>query len=397
MLLAVNAQEAVRSLMAAKQRTMLALLGVIIGIGSVMAMVSVGETVKQEALAQFKQMGTDILTISQGMDFSPQGRASAPLVLTAKDFDRLELYSHYVAALSPEVDVWGKMKAGRADISISLKGVRPVHQKINRIALKEGRFLSDFDKERYFVVLGSRVADDLIRKGAPRPLRRVTVDGRPFEVIGVLKPAQLGYRSDEVDQAAFIPLDVAQRMSSQPGLGRAIVKLTPGADPNVASAELQDLMRILRGPQAMLSIQSPRQLLEQMARQMRLFTLLLAAVGSISLVVGGVGIMNMMLATVAERRREIGIRRALGARQGDIASQFLVESVTLSLSGGAVGVALGAAACLVTSSVQGWKAVTPLWAMGLCLAVAMAVGLFFGYYPARKAARQDVIQALRSE
>jgi putative ABC transport system permease protein len=152
-----------------------------------------------------------------------------------------------------------------------------------------------------------------------------------------------------------------------------------------------------QGGPARLDIHSPRQLLEQIAGQMRLYTLLLAAVGSISLIVGGVGIMNMMLVSVTERRREIGIRRALGAQQRDIVSQFLVESMLLSLVGGAVGVGLGTAASLVIARLQDWEPLVLPSAMALCLGVSLAVGLFFGYYPARKAAGVDVIVALKAD
>lgn len=397
MLIAVNAREAVRSLLASKQRTILALLGVIIGIGSVMAMLSVGETVKGQALEQFKAMGTDILTISPGGFGGSQEGSLPPRDLTPEDFEMVARYAKSIRSMAQEVTGWGKVRAGKAEVSGSLKGVSPAYRDINRLSLQSGRFFSFLDEERPFAILGSVVAGELAQKGAKTPIAEVTINGKPFEVVGLLNPAQLGYRSDEVDRSVFLPLRLAQLHLNQPGVSQVTMRIKPEVDHRVAQAEIERLMNTFQGRATPLSFQSPRQLIEQMSKQMRLYTLLLAAVGSISLVVGGVGIMNMMLVSVTERRREIGIRRALGAQQADITSQFLVESVILSLSGGVLGLALGVAAALVTAASQGWKPVVPITALFLCMGVALAVGLFFGYYPARKASHLDVIVALKAE
>ena len=397
MLLSVNSKEAVRSLLASKQRTILALIGIIIGIGSVMAMLSVGETVKAQSLAQFQLMGTDVISVSEGYIPSEEGRPTAQVVLRPEHFDRAVKYGKYIRRISPEASLWGKLRAGKAEVSGSFLGVRPVFKEVNRLDLHQGRFLAPFDGGKFYAVLGAKAAEELLAKGAKPPIEEVTLEGRPFKVIGRLAPANLGFNSDEVDRGVFIPLDLALRRTQNNGLTKITVQLWPWADHDKASAEIQDLVSRFAGRPTPLSIQSPRQLLEQMAEQMRLFTLLLAAVGSISLVVGGVGIMNMMLVSVTERRREIGIRRALGAQRGDIVSQFLVESVVLSLTGGLIGVGLGVAASLVSAHVQNMESVVPGGALLLCLGVALAVGLFFGYYPARKAANLDVIVALKAE
>lgn len=393
MLLSVNAREAWRSLKASKQRTILALLGVIIGIGSVMAMLSVGETVKAKALAEFRQMGTDIITVRKG--YVPDSFGGGGLDVL--DFDKVAKFSRNIREVSPEVSTWGKIRAGNAEADASIKGVRPVFKHIDKLHMARGRFLTHFDEERSFCVLGSKIQETLVREGARPPIDEVTLRGLPFQVLGVLDPAQLGFRSDEVDSAVFIPLGLADRMGGFQGASRITVRLWPESEHDVASAEINALWKKLTGGSSILEIDSPKQLLEQMAKQMRLYTLLLAAVASISLVVGGVGIMNMMLVSVTERRREIGIRRALGAQRADITSQFLVESVILSLVGGIIGIILGIGACFAVSKFNDWNPVIPLDAMGLCLAVAMAVGLFFGYYPARKASHLDVIVALKAE
>ncbi len=394
-MLAVNAREALRSLAASKQRTLLALIGVIIGIGSVMAMLGLGETVKAEALRQFNQMGTDVITLRPG--FAPEGAAARPQVLLAEDMTLLSRYANSVRSVSPEVEVYGKVRSGPAELSGSVKGVWPAFAEINRLKMARGRFLTTYDRDSSFAVLGHAAFQKLILQGAREPLEEITIKGRPYSVIGVLAPAELGYNSNMVDDAVMIPLDMAQRYAESPGLNQAAVRLWPDMDHDLASAEITNLLNQFKGLPFNLHISSPRQLLEQIARQMRLYTMLLAAVGSISLIVGGVGIMNMMLVSVTERRREIGVRRAMGAQRKDIVSQFLVESMLLSLTGGTIGVGLGLIVSLVTASVKGWQ---PVWVPGavmLCLGVSLAVGLFFGYYPARKAAGVDVIVALRAD
>jgi putative ABC transport system permease protein len=394
-MLAVNAREALRSLASSKQRTLLALLGVIIGIGSVMAMLGLGETVKAEALRQFNQMGTDVITLRPG--FGSGDDTGGPQVLLPRDMELLSRYARSVRSISPEVEVYGKVRSGPAELSGSIKGVWPAFAEVNRLKMARGRFLTTYDRDSPFAVLGHAAFQKLIQQGAREPLEEITIMGRPYSVIGVLSPAELGYNSSMVDDAVLIFLDMAQRFSLEPGLNQAAVQLWPDMDHDLASAEIQNLFNQFKGMTFSLSINSPRQLLEQISRQMRLYTMLLAAVGSISLIVGGVGIMNMMLVSVTERRREIGIRRAMGAQRNDIVSQFLVESMLLSLTGGIIGVGLGEAISLIAARAQGWQ---PVWVPGailLCLGVSLAVGLFFGYYPARKAAGVDVIVALRSD
>ena len=390
----VNIREALRSLLASKQRTLLALLGVVIGIGSVMAMLTIGASIKEEALRQFKQMGTDVLTlkplIGPAQD-SPESVFSLALA------QRLAKYSRHILLVSPEKEVYGQLGSRGKSVSASILGVRSAYAVIKRLRPARGRLLTFLDQGRPHAVVGAELARLLERASPGARLDRVEVEGRPFVVVGILAPAQLGLDSRQVDSALLVPLDVAARMNPQPALSSVTVKLRPQSDHKQAQREIKYLAQRFGLPGDAFHIESPRQILEQMEKQMGLYTLLLAAVGSISLVVGGVGIMNMLLVSVTERRREIGIRRALGARRRDITSQFLVESVILSLGGGVIGIILGGVVGYVVAQVQAVPlVVTPQAALG-CLGVAAMVGLVFGYYPARKAAAMDVILALRSE
>ena len=387
-----------RSLLASKQRTLLALLGVIIGIGSVMAMLAIGETIKAESMRQYQAMGTDILTIRPEAQPRPGEPWGAMAVITPEDMTRLARYSRAIRRYSLIVETSATLRAGRAKLeNATLNGVQAAYRQIKRLKMARGRFISPLDQGRHHLVLGSQVARDLDRAGAPRPLRELTIKGRIYKVIGVLAPADLGYDSDTVNRAAFAPVGMALRMDGQTGAGSAVVQVKRGTDHAAAGAELNRLMQGFTHGRVSLEVESPKQLLQQMAAQMRLLTLLLAAVGSISLVVGGVGIMNMMLVSVAERRREIGIRRAMGAQKGYITLQFLVESVILSGAGGIIGIAAGLGGAWLAADMQKWQFQMPLDAVGLCLGVALGVGLFFGYYPARKAAGMQIIDALKTE
>jgi putative ABC transport system permease protein len=397
-ILLVNTKEAVRSLLAAKQRTILALLGVIIGIGSVMAMLAVGETIKAESMRQYQAMGTDILTIRPEAAPRPGQSWGGLAVITPEEMARLARYSRDIRRYSLIAETSATIIAGRAKLeSIFLSGVQAAFQQIKRLRIARGRFLSPLDRGRYHIVLGSQAARNLDRAGAPRPLRELVIKGRIYKVIGVLAPADLGYDSDTVNQAAFVPLGVALHLDGQNGAGSAVVQVGPKADHQATADELNRMMKGFTGGKVSLEVESPKQLLKQMAAQMRLLTLLLAAVGSISLVVGGVGIMNMMLVSVTERRREIGIRRAMGAQKSFITLQFLVESVILSGAGGIIGITAGIGGAWLAADLQGWQFQAPLEAVGLCLGVALAVGLFFGYYPAKKAAGMKIINALKAD
>ncbi len=395
MQLLVDIREAWRSLLSSKQRTLLALLGVMIGIGSVMAMLTLGETVKNAALERFRAMGTDILTVipSGGGSGGPEEPGQG---ITAEDLDRLARYSRTASLISPEINGWGKVRVGSHEVSATLKAVRPYYQGINRLTVSRGRPLSFLDAGRPHVLLGRQVYDELVSLGSSPDMRQVSLEGLPFEVVGILDSARLGLRSNEVDRAVFFPLESAGLIWSRPQISQATVKLMSDELHEVAALELPRLLERFAGRPVPLTVHSPRQVLESMAEQMRLYTLLLAAVGSISLIVGGVGIMNMMLVSVTERRREIGIRRALGASRNDVTGQFLVESTLLSICGGLIGILLALGVAWAVAWWQGWPLVVPAMAPALCLAVALLVGLFFGYYPARKAARLEIINALRS-
>lgn len=403
-------REAAGNLMAAKQRTLLALIGIVIGAGSVIAMINVGQMVKQQALLQFQALGPDMLNITieappsmtggqPGGGRGGGGRGGLPIDVALDLIARtpgLAVASPLIMANASMVrdgrPVYGQMMAGTSAL-LDLTGV----------TMAEGRFISDIDGSEPFIA-GARGAMEQtfgMSMGPPKaPLRvgeALRVGGSLFTVVGTFDAGGfnplLGFQPSN---ALFIPLHAARRVTDSPVVSQIIGRMAPGMTPQAIEAQLREALAA-QGRTERATVRSAEELMQAMESQMRLFTLLLGAIGSISLVVGGVGVMNIMLVSVMERRREIGLRLAIGARPKEITWLFLIESVLLSGVGGLAGLILG----LGASYLFGNFTSTPFFPSELAALVGVvvsgSVGVFFGYYPARRAARLDPIEALRAE
>ena len=392
-LLKANVREAVGSLTGAKQRSLLALIGIAIGIGSVIAMISVGTIVKDEAVKQFRRMGTDILTIQNISEEAGARRGAATIGLA----DALGLAtSPSIDASAPYMSSHGQASiSGRTTARVNVVGVTAGFGELAKLVVEEGRFISDLDLRRYYCVIGSEIAQTMRGTGNGSIVgETLRIDDIVFTVVGVLRSGLRGPREFAISRAVLIPISTAQRVVGYSDIRRIIVRTNPSTHYLSAMAEVHSYFR-RKSRDLVVRVESPKTLIEQMHKQMRLFTLLLGAVGGISLLVGGIGVMNVMLISVTERRLEIGIRRALGARRRDIQWQFLIESIILSLVGGALGIALGIGTSYVICQFTSWTFLVPAISIGLGVGVASAVGLLFGYYPAWQAARLDPIKALR--
>ena len=394
MMLRANVREACRSLYAAQQRSLLALIGIVIGIGSVIAMISVGQIVQVEALKEFEELGTNILTIA--VINREQRSAAARLALA--DALALPRQTRAIEAAAPMIRMYGAMRyAGKRLDNDGAIGVTAAIMDLDKLELAAGRFISDWDVQQRYGVVGAELAKRLRAAGARRVVgQQIKVDQRLYTIVGVLKPMAQGRRRANPNRAVYLPITTMMRDFPRHTIREITARIRPHIHYKQAEAEAQAHFRRV-APAAQIAVQSAEQLIESMQRQMRLFALLLGAIGSISLVVGGIGVMNVMLVSVVERRKEIGIRRALGARRGDIQLQFLIESLILSLLGGAFGLSLGVAMSYVVCRVGDWGFFVSPLALMLGVGVASGVGLFFGFYPARQAARLDPIAALRSE
>ncbi len=385
-----NVKEAAASLISARQRSLLALLGIAIGVGSVIAMMSVGVIVRDEGLRQFKELGTDILSI--------RIRRAAPhlaALVTPEDAFRIAALPT-LAAAAPYMTTQGRISiAGRAAQDVTVVGTTASLADLDKLSIATGRHISDLDTRRYYCVIGAAVASAMREAGFEKVVgEAVRLDSAVYTVVGVLKRIPQGKRRYDPTRSVLIPISTAQRVFTRPAVRNFTARMKPGAHHLAATQEVNDYFR-RKSRDLRVRVRSAEQLIEQMYKQMRLFTLLLGSLGSISLLVGGIGVMNVMLISVAERRLEIGIRRAIGARRADIQSQFLIESVMLSLAGGAVGMGAGIAATWGICNFAGWTFQISATAMGLGMAVATACGVFFGFYPAWQAARLDPVATLR--
>ena len=394
--LRADVREALASLNVNRQRTVLALVGLALGVAAVTAMVSVGATAKAEALKRFQDLGTETLVIRKRPDNAGQQRAAA--AIGAEDAAALPAQTSTIAAAAPGLQVFGAVAYGGRSLGTrSIVGAAEAVAKLSKLRPSAGRFVSDLDMQRPYCVVGHAIAQAMRTAGARRVVGEpVTLAGRIYTVVGELAPTpRSSLRPFRVDESVFVPITTAQRVF-RADIQFVVARMGEGANHREAAAEAQahfeNRVRNLR-----VAVQTADDLIAALRKQMRLFTLLLAAVGGISLVVGGAGAMNVMLAAVTERRREVGVRRALGARRRDIRNQFLVEALALSLAGGVLGILLGVVVPYAICIYTGWSFVASPAAMLAGFGVATGAGVFFGAYPARRAAGLDPIAALRAQ
>src|ERR1051325_889035 len=395
-------------------RTLLTMLGIIIGVGAVIVMVAIGQGAKAQIQQRINNLGTNLIVITPGATATgavSQG-AGTSTRLTLDDAAALKRESTLLTGVSPVVATFAQVVGGLGNWRTGINGVSPDCATIRDWSVSTGRFFDDNDVRsmRKVAVLGKTVADNLFPDqdpvGAEIRLRNV-----PFEIIGVLLAKGQTAQGSDQDDVILAPYTTVQTRLS----GRAFIPQILGS--TATKEEIPDAQRegeipgaqrevagILRQTHKLAAYENPdftvrnqNDLAEAAQGTADVMTLLLAAIAGISLLVGGIGIMNIMLVSVTERTREIGIRLAIGARGSDVMTQFLVESVVMSVIGGLIGVAAGFAGAAVVQRATGWGTVIAREMVGVAIGFSAAVGIFFGFYPARKAAALDPIQALRYE
>ena len=382
---------AFNGLRANKMRSFLTMLGVIIGVGAVIALVSVGTGASQEVTTQVEALGSNLVIV---MPASARGR-DLRVEDAATIEERVAGVAHAVPSLRESATVvW----TGRS-IDTDVVGTTEFLPEVQSHPVAQGRFLSGQDVlyRRFVAVLGATARNNLF--GLRDPMgQEIYISGYPFTVIGVMaEKGEGGLFTPDPDDRVLIPVTTAQRLLGTNKVGSIYVSVNQGANADLATNHIQRIFEVRFGDADAVQVFSQQQILAAVGSVTGILTMLLGAIAGISLLVGGIGIMNIMLVSVTERTREIGVRKAVGARSRDILAQFLVESVIISLVGGAIGIALGMLGSAAISRLGNVPSVVSLSWVAIAFGFAAAVGVFFGIYPAMQASRLDPIQALRHD
>jgi len=396
---------ATQSILKNKMRTFLTMLGIVIGVAAVIVMVAVGYGAQESIQKQIGSLGTNMIMIMPGASAAGgvnQGAATFNR-LTPADYEKLQRESLLLNAVSPVVFTQAQAISGAGNWRTRIQGVSTDYQTIRDWPVDVGTFFTEPDlrSARKVAVLGSTVAKQLFPGGDPIG-QQMQIRDVPFTVMGVLRSKGQSAGGQDADDIILVPFTTAQsRLSGRQRVNQIIGSTSSAQDVPAAQEEIRSILReshkLGDGDDDDFTIRNQDEIAAAASSTTKVMTLLLAAIASISLLVGGIGIMNIMLVSVTERTREIGIRMAIGARGSDVLTQFLIESVAISMLGGLIGVVIGFGGAAIVGRVTGWTTSTPAEAVVIAVAFSAAVGVFFGFYPARQAASLNPIQALRYE
>jgi putative ABC transport system permease protein len=401
---------ALRALRVNALRSALTMLGIVIGVGAVIAMVSVGQGAHARVAEQIQSLGSNLIVVLSGSVTAGGIRMGVGSQQRISEDDAVAIAREVpaVQVAAPAVRGTAQVVAGNLNWSTAVLGVTPDYFEARDWPVIDGRTFEpeDVDGAMKVAILGQTAAGNLFGDGDPID-QIIRVRAVPFTLIGLLgSKGQTSWGQDQ-DDVVLIPLTTAKRRvlgvthANPRAVNSISVKIRSGEDMAAAEAEIRTLLRqrhrLAPGQDDTFWLRNLAEVLETQEQSARVMTHLLAAIASVALLVGGIGIMNIMLVSVTERTREIGLRMAVGARSRDILLQFLIEAITLSLIGGLIGIAAGIGASRAISHFAGWHTALAPEAVGIAFVFAAAVGVFFGFYPARKAARLDPIEALRYE
>jgi len=383
-------------------RAALTMLGIIIGVGAVITMVALGTGAQRAIDEQMAALGGDILAIESSFWFS-RGVARDQMTLTTGDAAALTVGTSHLDEVVPEINGRFQVKYGNRNINSGVIGMTPNYLDVHGFEVAAGRMftVADDSARRRVAVLAADVPGMLDTDAAGIIGRNISIGTVPFEVIGVLAAkGSTGWRNPDDD--VWVPISTAQfRVTGNDIVQRISVLVDESSSVEQAMLEIERVLRrehgILPGKDNDFAMVNRKQFAESRQEATQIFTFLLAGIAGVSLVVGGIGIMNIMLVTVTERTREIGIRKALGATRGNILLQFLVESTTLCLLGGALGLVVGSTAATLLNRLAGWQTVVTAESAMMAFGFSAAVGIVFGIWPARRASQLDPIDALRHE
>jgi putative ABC transport system permease protein len=396
---------AAQSILKNKMRSLLTMLGIIIGVGAVILLVAIGQGAQSRIQQQIENLGTNMLVISPGS--SSQGGVSRGMGsfnrLKVDDVEKLKRESFLLAAVSPVIATGGQLVGGQGNWRSRINGVSVEYLAIRDWDVEFGRNFdaADVRSMKKVVLLGRTVVENLF-PGQDPVGQQIRIRNVPFQIIGVLAEKGQTPEGSDMDDVTLAPYTTVQtRLAGHQYIPQILASTFSPGDIPAAQEEITAIMRESHGLASWeeddFTVRNQSDLSEAAQGTTEVMTLLLAAIASISLLVGGIGIMNIMLVSVTERTREIGIRMSIGARGSDVMTQFLVESTVLSAAGGLLGLLLGLSGARIISSVTGWTTTISPLTVVVALAFSGAIGIFFGFYPARQAAELDPIEALRYE
>jgi putative ABC transport system permease protein len=404
MLFGETLQVAFQSIRANLLRSLLTMLGIIIGVAAVITMVALGTGAQRAVEEQISSLGANLLQVYAGQSMH-RGVASANRVsLTTDDAKALELEASLLSEVVPELRSSLQAKYGSKNINVNVNGTTPNYVPVNNFSIEHGRMFTAGDDEarQRYAVLGGAIPEMLETNAAALINQTLLIRSIPFKIIGVLEEKGAEGAWSNPDEQILIPLGTAQfRVFGTDRLRSITVEV---ADNVPLEQGMVDLERVLRkghriapGRDNDFTVRNRQSILATRQEATQIFTYLLAGIAGVSLLVGGIGIMNIMLVSVTERTREIGVRKALGATKMNVLLQFLVEALTLCLAGGILGILLGSGGAVALAKLAGWNTLVSPLAVFLAFAFSAAIGLFFGIWPARRASLLDPIDALRHE
>ena len=397
-------EETFFSMKSNKSRASLTILGIVIGIGSVIAMISVGQGVSAGITSKIESLGTNLLVVSPGQQKSAsvvRGGMGSATTLTQDDSDAIAEQITDITAVAPTVSSRKQVTAKGTNTNTSIYGIDTKYFSVKNTSVELGTEITEaqLKSKSKVAILGPTTRDDLFGADVDPTGQKIRINSQEYTVIGVTT-AKGGTGMGSSDDLIYIPLTTAQQyLTGNNKLSTINVQVTDADMMTYVEEEISALLltrhNIADADNADFSIMNQADMLDTMSSVSDTLTLLLGAIAGISLLVGGIGIMNMMLTTVTERTREIGLRKSLGASKSDISNQFLAESVVLTFIGGIIGIALGWAAAWMITTLSSTTTVVTSWSIFLAVGISALIGIVFGYYPAHRAAKLDPIEALR--
>ncbi len=386
-------QLAFGSIMSNKLRSLLTMLGIIIGVGAVIILVSIMDGITGQVTDAFESFGMNNITVSM------TSRGSTRYIEPDDMYEIIDENPELFTYCTPNVSLMGKVKAKNSVDSeyVTVTGTDETYDKINQLETGQGRFLQfiDIEKQLKVCVIGTYYEQELFGKGKAIG-KTLKINGEPFTIIGVLEEKADSSKNSS-DQCIYIPYTIASKMSQNRFISSYTVALTDANKLEEAKAILEQRLTKILGSSDFYSIIATKEILEELNKIIGTMKASLVCIAGISLLVGGIGIMNIMLVTVTERTKEIGIRKSLGAKKKNILSQFVVEAATISGVGGILGILFGAVVSFVAGKLLGITIVPSLFAVVLAFSVSVAIGIIFGFLPAKNAANLNPIDALRFE